>query len=204
MTRKRFFCFWKNVFGVVSLMLYLLHASLVGGAESVDQHEDTEGQPLEELADSWGGVTLGPPPKLALGKEVTSVELMSINSELAVSAVISPANRQESFDFFWSDYEVTSAPPISWTGTYSPCNPGTTSQEFKDATIKRINYFRAMAGVPANITLSSTLSIKDQDAALMFSVNNAISHNPPSSWTCYTANGYLAAGASNVVLGLNG
>src|SRR5262249_23086531 len=33
---------------------------------------------------------------------------------------------------------------------------------------------------------------------LMFSANRTISHTPPTSWTCYTANGAQAAGNSNI------
>ncbi|MBF0539385.1 MAG: VCBS repeat-containing protein [Nitrospirae bacterium] len=37
----------------------------------------------------------------------------------------------------------------------------------------------------------------------MMSVNNALNHIPPSTWTCYTANGAEAAGHSNLFLGVN-
>ena len=38
----------------------------------------------------------------------------------------------------------------------------------------------------------------------MMSANNSFSHTPPDTWTCYTANGAQAAGASNIALGTYG
>src|SRR5207249_3761253 len=65
----------------------------------------------------------------------------------------------------------------------------------------RINYYRAMAGVPAGIVFNSTFNTKDQAAALIMSANNSLSHTPPMSWTCYSADGYEAAGQSNIAIG---
>jgi hypothetical protein len=45
---------------------------------------------------------------------------------------------------------------------------------------------------------------KAQQAALMMSANNALSHNPPASWKCYTDQGREAAGNSNLALGAYG
>jgi hypothetical protein len=63
------------------------------------------------------------------------------------------------------------------------------------------NFFRAMAGVPANIVFDSANNVKDQEAALMMSANTNLSHFPPNDWICYTANGAEAAGSSNLALG---
>jgi len=61
-----------------------------------------------------------------------------------------------------------------------------------------------MAGVPADIGLSSTYSTKDQAAALIFGAQGQISHDPPSNWACYSAAGDEAAGSSNIALGASG
>jgi hypothetical protein len=58
-----------------------------------------------------------------------------------------------------------------------------------------------MAGVPAKVTLLDEYNRKAQQAALMMSRNNALSHDPPTSWACYTAEGDEAAGKSNLALG---
>ncbi len=68
----------------------------------------------------------------------------------------------------------------------------------------RINYFRAMAGVPADIQLSDVFNAKAQAAALMMSANRQLSHSPPPTWECYSTEGAEAAGSSNLFLGVYG
>ena len=69
---------------------------------------------------------------------------------------------------------------------------------------RRVNYYRALAGLPADIVFNETKSAKCQKAALMMSANNALSHNPPSSWIYYSVDGKDAAAASNLALGYYG
>jgi uncharacterized protein YkwD len=98
---------------------------------------------------------------------------------------------------FWPTITV----PTGWTGNVDSNIPGTTTQTFQDAVAARINWFRAMAGVPPQITISPVYSAKDQQAALMFSANRQISHSPPSNWVDYSAEGAEAAANSNICYG---
>jgi len=91
-----------------------------------------------------------------------------------------------------------------WTGSVANCVPGVTSQTFRDATALRLNVVRALAGVPAAVTLNDTFNSKAQQAALMMSANNQLNHFPPTSWNCFTAEGSEAAGKSNLSLGALG
>jgi len=90
---------------------------------------------------------------------------------------------------------------MNWTGSISGCVAGATAQAYQNAVALRVNWFRSMAGVPPGITLNATFSGEDQQAAVMFSANNALSHSPPSNWTCYTAAAATAAGNSNICIG---
>ena len=117
---------------------------------------------------------------------------------------VDPAHREASRTFFITYYQNAAAPAHGWTGDLAACDAGTTSAAFRDAVLLRINYFRAMAGVPAQVTLSDTYNAKAQQAALMMSVNDQLSHNPPATWHCYTADGAEAAGNSNLALGIYG
>lgn len=102
-----------------------------------------------------------------------------------------------------ADASATSGiPPLEWTGNQNNCDEGELSQEFRDAVLERINYFRAMAGVPADVQFSDEFNRKAQKAALMMSVNQRLSHSPGSDWTCYSAEGAQAAGSSNLYLGV--
>jgi uncharacterized protein YkwD len=101
-------------------------------------------------------------------------------------------------------YMQRDATPVTWTGSVSACAAGDTPDALKQSMLRRINYFRAMAGVPASITLSPTFNAAAQKAALMMSANGRLSHSPDTSWRCYSVDGARAAGSSNIGLGLSG
>lgn len=117
---------------------------------------------------------------------------------------IDTSDRQASLDYYRDVYLAAEGVPIWWTGDHASCDAGQTAQAFRDAVQLRINYFRAMAGVPGNVRLRDEYSRKAQQAALMMSVNGTLSHSPETSWLCYTAEGDQAAGSSNLCLGCYG
>ena len=114
---------------------------------------------------------------------------------------IDPSSRQWSRAFYNSVYLASSSAASGWTGDSAACSAGETSAEFRNSVLVRINYFRAMAGVPSDIRFSAVYNGKAQQAALMMSNNGDLDHSPPASWTCYTAEGAEAASRSNLSLG---
>jgi hypothetical protein len=116
---------------------------------------------------------------------------------------VNPTGRQEAADLYLQQYLSSAGTPVGWTGNLSGCNPGTTGLAFRDAVLRRINYFRTMAGVPT-VTLNDEYNRKAQAAALMMSANRDLSHSPPSGWQCYSSDGAQAAGSSNLCLGCMG
>ena len=117
---------------------------------------------------------------------------------------VDPKDRETSRVFYHTVYVISEEPAIGWTGNEATCTAGQTASDFKNAILRRVNYFRAMAGVPADISFAVGYTSKAQEAALMMSVNNSLSHNPPTTWTCYSAAGAEAAGSSNLYLGVSG
>lgn len=113
-------------------------------------------------------------------------------------------NRQASLDYFNQVYRASEGVAAGWTGSHANCNAGSTSAAFREAVRLRINYFRAMAGVPGTVTLSDEYTQKAQEAALMMSVNHDLDHSPPTNWICYSPEGAEAAGRSNLCLGCYG
>lgn len=75
---------------------------------------------------------------------------------------------------------------IGWTGNIAAKNPGTTSQSHKIAMQQRINYYRAMVGVPAIVIVAEEESLIAQEAAYLVSVNKRVSHYPTSDWKEWT------------------
>lgn len=113
-------------------------------------------------------------------------------------------DRQAARAFYQDQYLSSENILADWTGSHAACSAGITSAEFRNAVLRRINYFRAMAGVPVLRSLSDTYSLKAQAAALMMSANRQLSHSPTSTWTCYTSEGAQGAGSSNLYLGVYG
>jgi hypothetical protein len=109
-------------------------------------------------------------------------------------------DREAVRQFFNGIYLGVPEAPMNWTGSYLTGAAGTVGKAYQDSTLLRINWFRAMAGVPANATLSDQYNVKDQEAAMMMSVNGELSHFPPTSWKNYTAAGADGAGHSNLAL----
>lgn len=94
--------------------------------------------------------------------------------------------------------------PIEWTGSIEICEAGVTSQAFKDSILRRMNYFRRMAGVPLLEGFKDEYNTIDQAAALIMAANENLSHHPDADWKCFTETGYTGASTSNLVLGTNG
>ena len=107
-------------------------------------------------------------------------------------------------DYYNTVYAPARAVANDWSGSVSGCNAGTTSAAYANATLDMVNYFRAMTGLPASVSHEPVKDGKSQQAALMMTANNQLNHTPPSSWTCYTADGYDGASHSNLALGVAG
>ena len=120
-----------------------------------------------------------PPPQGSAGSVVASIDTAS-RAEVVAR---------------WNDTYFDNT-PFSWSGSIAGCTAGDTTDAFKTAVLRRLNYFRAMAGVPGDLTLDPTLSAKAQQAALMMDAGDSLSHAPASSWACYSAGGAEAAGKS--------
>jgi uncharacterized protein YkwD len=116
------------------------------------------------------------------------------------------STRAAALALFNTEYRGPSAAaPIEWTGQPAPtCVIGTTSAAFRAATIQRINYFRAAAGI-SPVSLSEEYSLKAQAAALMVQANlGTLSHSMPPGWPCHTSAGQEAGQKSNLAQGSNG
>lgn len=129
---------------------------------------------------------------------------------------------------FWNRYYESSSDAdevMDWTGDYSSCNPGSVSLEYIEKFERRINFYRAMAGVNAD-TLTNTGSkvvIRTSDtykppasttkqaaaetAAVMFSWAKILTHNPPNiqpPYHCWSPAAWNAANYGNLAIGFHG
>ena len=117
---------------------------------------------------------------------------------------VDTSSREQVRSFYRAIYPASDGVPMYSTADVTTCTPGTNSAAFQDAVARRINWFRAMAGLPAAVTLDPGNSAKNQQGAVMMSRNGMLSHYPPPSWFCYSGPGADAASNSNIALGVDG
>lgn len=85
----------------------------------------------------------------------------------------------------------------TWNGDTTSCNAGDMTPEARETTLRMLNLYRWMAGL-APVTSDPDNDQKAQQCALMMTANGMLSHTPPNSWKCYSADGASAAGKSNI------
>jgi len=151
---------------------------------------------------AWSEPALGPAPIATA--DILKAGAAPAPERLAQGLVVDATNRAGVVEFWDTVYLASEGVPINWTGSVPSCTAGTTSAEFMQATLRRLNYYRAMTGLPGDVTLDATLSAKCQDAALIMIANGSLSHQPPNTWTCWTQNGADAASKSNLAIGVYG
>lgn len=128
--------------------------------------------------------------QLVAGTRVTArwSGAIDTNSKAAVNAA------------YWSKYAPKQTLSIDWLlGSVLGCIPGITSSTTNAATLSALNYVRSLSGL-APVTFSSTMNSAAQRAALIMDANDALSHNPSSSWKCWTSTGAATAAKSNLAL----
>jgi Cysteine-rich secretory protein family len=113
-------------------------------------------------------------------------------------------SREQVRSFFNAVYNASVGISMDSTAVISNCVPGSNSFPYYNGVLLRINWYRAMAGVPAIESFNTNNCIDDQEAALMMSANTNLSHYPPPTWNCFTANGAHAASNSDLALGFAG
>ena len=118
---------------------------------------------------------------------------------------VDPTSREQVREFYNAIYSASTGVPIGSSAVTAECFPGTNSPAFVNATLLRINWFRAMAGVPATVAFDSGESADDQAAALMMSGQGMLQHvGNWTDWDCYSSAGTNASANSNLALGDDG
>ena len=95
-------------------------------------------------------------------------------------------------------------PASGWTGNIPGCVPGTLAADHRAAIMDRVNWYRGMAGVLDGVTEHGPFSVDAQAAALMSAANDQLSHDPPSTWNCFSASGHRGSSKSNLSLASQG
>jgi hypothetical protein len=122
---------------------------------------------------------------------------------------VNTADRNDVLSFYQCVFKASEgyAAKLNWTGNVSACAAGTTGAAFKDDVRRRINWFRAMAGIPADIVFDTAFNTNAQAAALIMVEHGNLSHTPGATFGmtgCWTAAGETGANKGNLALGSYG
>ena len=137
------------------------------------------------------------------GLTTLTPETTNSSSDASSPFVPSATGREAAEANYQQNYLGSAVTSIGWTGSVENADAGTTPDSLKQRVLQRVNYFRSLCGLPVT-TLNNEYSFKAQQAALMMTANDALNHNHPSTWKCFTTGGQLAAANSNLSLGVSG
>ena len=158
----------------------------------------------------WAAPALGQPANLELGDpprlELTHVapEIQQLREGASQNTGWINVFNREAVRMAYNDLVATANNvPMDWTGSVSAGNPGATSTAYKNAVLAYLNWYRAMAGVPALTGWDASLEPEQQRAAVMMSANRSTSHMPGTDWPLYTPEGRRAAETSNLCIAFN-
>lgn len=145
-------------------------------------------------------------PRNKLGSAPISRKPNSITSSPSNSRSIQLdlSNRQVVAQFYKSDYIPYDKIANNWTGNTKSCSIGNNSKEYDEATLQNLKFYRAMAGVPSDVSFDEKYNKPARAAALIMEAKNDLSHNPPVTWPCYSKEGKQGASSSNLCLGCVG
>ncbi len=149
---------------------------------------------------SQEGIELGAAPRIEVNAP-RSKALVDPGLPLATVPAIDTSNRAAVAAAYFSSYRVP-MPALASTGSTATCTPGTISAAFQDWTLTRINFLRAMTGLPGNVTLDTSRNAQQQATALIMAASNSINHFPQPGTPCYTDLGATGARQSNLAVGV--
>lgn len=84
-----------------------------------------------------------------------------------------------------------------WTGNLEHCAVGDVITGGRERALVQVNLYRYMAGLPP-VTHEAQRDQRAQACSLLMEANGALDHNPGPDWACYSEEGALAAGESNL------
>lgn len=96
----------------------------------------------------------------------------------------------------WSD-RIDDNAEGTWTGDVATCTAGTLSADGITSILNEVNAIRWLSGQP-EVTDAPEQNAAAQECSLLMKANSRLSHNPPTSWQCWSELGASAAGKSNI------
>lgn len=139
-----------------------------------------------------GAVESGPAQAASAAGARTAVAGSSNAINTASEAAVRAA-----YDSLWKPAAAVTVAPSG--GSTSSCTTFTTSAAQQSATANAINFARGLSG-ENGVSLTAGYNQAAASSALISAANGALSHDPPSSWRCWSQAGHDASARSDVLL----
>ncbi len=97
----------------------------------------------------------------------------------------------------WASIRDRDTRETVWTAGASQCAAGTLADATRTASTQWVNYYRQLAGL-ATVAEVASERADSQACAVMLERNGQLSHTPPASWACATADARETAARSNL------
>lgn len=130
---------------------------------------------------------------------LTSLVFCVVFSASPVKAVVQTSARDAVVSAYVAEFARVE-PPSGWAGNVASCSPGTTSEAFQSSVLKRVNFYRSLAGLP-DVAYDASLVPAAQAAAAYQSNAGTLSHNISPGTACYSELAASGSASSNLALG---
>ena len=137
---------------------------------------------------------------IAVSLAVALAASLAAGSSISADASVDATSKASVAEAYRNVLVPALAVPVSWNGTADSCDAGAISAEAQTATLAAVNYMRELSGL-SKVTFNPTYNAKAQKAALVYTANNDLSHDIPSSWKCYSSDAAAAGERSNIAYG---
>jgi hypothetical protein len=87
-----------------------------------------------------------------------------------------------------------------WSGNAESCQAGDMTPQARTNALRLLNLYRQLAGL-STVMMTDEGNKLAQDCALLMRANNTITHTPPTTFKCYTAEAAKTAGGSSLSSG---
>jgi hypothetical protein len=143
-------------------------------------------------------------PVGATQAQAASVVAPAVVAPTTVVGAVNRNSRTSVLSAYKNRYVAALKVANAWTGSVSGCVMGANSAAYTRATLQAINWARGQSGMPPVVGTASTYSSRAQAASLIMHAQDALSHSPTTSWSCWSSTGSAGASHSLLALGVAG
>ena len=141
---------------------------------------------------------------LAILATLAGTPAASAETGRVVTVSSSGATQQEVHASYYDEFVTSVEPARNYTGSVENCEAGSISPAYAQDQVDRLNWYRWLAGVDADVTLDHSLDQAVQEAALVHAAGADWAHVLPEDAACWTQRAADASRSSNLARAAGG